>query len=239
MATRSPSLYEAGPYAERREALANYFDSTAKQAWIDLTSDAKVSGIRATVRAGREEMRTTLLSWLPTDLRRTPVLDAGCGTGALSIGAACRGAEVTGVDVADGLVDVARERTPSFIGHGRIRWIAGDMLDPALGTFAHIVAMDSLIHYTPEDLVDAIEELSERCTGSILFTFAPHTRLLGAMHRVGKVFPKSDRSPAIVPVAEDELFDRLARLRGWVIGRTRRVSSGFYTSQALELVKCG
>lgn len=239
MATRSPSLYEAGPYAERREALANYFDSTAKQAWIDLTSDTKVSGIRATVRAGRDEMRKTLLSWLPDDLRRTQVLDAGCGTGALSIGAACRGAEVTGVDVAGGLVDVARQRTPSFIGHGRIRWVSGDMLDPDLGTFAHIVAMDSLIHYTPEDLVDAIEELSERATQSILFTFAPHTKLLGAMHSIGKVFPKSDRSPAIVPVAEQELVDRLGRIRGWSIGRTQRVSSGFYTSQALELVKRG
>ncbi|MDJ0643641.1 MAG: magnesium protoporphyrin IX methyltransferase [Erythrobacter sp.] len=239
MATRSPSLYQAGPYAERREALANYFDSTAKQAWIDLTSDAKVSGIRATVRAGRDEMRKTLLGWLPSDLRRTQVLDAGCGTGALSIGAACRGAEVAGVDVAGGLVEVARQRTPSFIGHGRIRWIAGDMLDPDLGTFAHIVAMDSLIHYTPDDLVDAIEELSERATQSILFTFAPHTRLLGAMHSIGKVFPKSDRSPAIVPVSEQELYDRLARLRGWAIGRTQRISSGFYTSQALELVKRG
>lgn len=239
MATRSPSLYEAGPYAERREALANYFDSTAKQAWIDLTSDTKVSGIRATVRAGRDEMRKTLLSWLPADLRRTQVLDAGCGTGALSIGAACRGAEVTGIDVACGLIDVARQRTPSFIGHGRIRWVAGDMLDPDLGTFAHIVAMDSLIHYAPEDLVEALEELSTRCSDSILFTFAPHTRLLGAMHSIGKVFPKSDRSPAIVPVSEVELRAKLARIHGWKIGRTQRVSSGFYTSQALELVKRG
>ncbi|MEM9501265.1 MAG: magnesium protoporphyrin IX methyltransferase [Pseudomonadota bacterium] len=239
MATRSPSHFEAGPYAERREALATYFDSTAKQAWIDLTSDTKVSGIRATVRAGRDEMRETLLSWLPTDLRRTQVLDAGCGTGALSIAAACRGAEVTGIDVAGGLVDVARERAPSFIGHGRIRWTSGDMLDPSLGTFAHIVAMDSLIHYSPKDLVDAIEELGGRCTDSILFTFAPRTKLLGAMHRVGKFFPKGDRSPAIVPVEETELRGRLGRLPDWTIGRTKRVSSGFYTSQALELVKRG
>jgi magnesium-protoporphyrin O-methyltransferase len=32
---------------------------------------------------------------------------------------------------------------------------------------------------------------------------------------------------------------RLARLDGWRIGRTRRISSGFYTSQALELVRMG
>ena len=234
MATRLPSRYD-----DRREALATYFDSTARQAWIDLTSDAKVSGIRATVRAGRENMRATLLSWLPEDLRRTKVLDAGCGTGALTIAAACRGAEVTGIDVAAGLVDVARERTPSFIGHGRIHWTSGDMLDPALGTFAHVVAMDSLIHYQPEDLVAALSELAQRTTRSILFTFAPRTRLLATMHQVGKIFPKSDRSPAIVPTAESELRERLARLQGWSIGRTQRISSGFYTSQALELVRHG
>jgi magnesium-protoporphyrin O-methyltransferase len=234
MATRLPSEYDA-----RREALATYFDSTARQAWIDLTSDAKVSGIRATVRAGREEMRRVLLDWLPGDLRRTRVLDAGCGTGAFAVAAACRGAEVTGIDVAAGLVDVARERTPSFVGHGRIRWLSGDMLDPALGTYAHVVAMDSLIHYQPADLVDALGQLAQRTTGTILFTFAPRTRLLSAMHEVGKFFPKSDRSPAIVPVSEDELRERLARISGWRIGRTRRVASGFYTSQALELVRRG
>ena len=227
------------PYTARREALATYFDSTARQAWIDLTSDAKVSGIRATVRAGRTAMRDMLVSWLPTDLRRTRVLDAGCGTGALAIDVACKGADVTAVDVAGGLVEVAKERAPGFIGHGKVRWRSGDMLDPVLGNFDHVVAMDSLIHYSPEDLVDAVEELSQRANGSILFTFAPHTRLLGAMHSVGKVFPKNDRSPAIVPVSETELRARLGRLKDWRIGRCERISSGFYTSQALELVRRG
>ena len=63
MATQfAPTGYDA-----QREKLAEYFDRTAQKAWIDLTSDAKVSGIRATVRAGRDEMRATLLGWLPTD----------------------------------------------------------------------------------------------------------------------------------------------------------------------------
>ncbi|RGP41311.1 Magnesium protoporphyrin IX methyltransferase [Altererythrobacter insulae] len=224
-------------YHEQREKLAQYFDQTARKAWIDLTSDAKVSGIRATVRAGRERMRDTLLSWLPEDLRRTRILDAGCGTGALSVAAACRGGEVIGVDVAAGLVDIARERTPSFIGHGRIDWHAGDMLDPAFGEFEHVVLMDSLIHYPAEDIVSTLAELSQRCNRSIVFTFAPHTRALGAMHKIGKIFPRADRSPAIIPVAETELRQRLASISVWHIGRTERVSSGFYTSQAMELVK--
>lgn len=233
MATQlAPTRYDA-----QREKLAAYFDGTARRAWIDLTSDAKVSGIRATVRAGRDRMRATLVGWLPLDLRRKRVLDAGCGTGALSVDVACLGAEVTGIDIAGGLVEIARNRAPGFLGHGKIDWHVGDMLDPSLGTFEHIVAMDSLIHYRAEDLVSTLEQLTERCHGSILFTFAPHTPLLGAMHTAGKLFPRGNRSPAIVPIAERDLRRRLTRLAGWKIGRTARISSGFYTSQAMELVK--
>jgi magnesium-protoporphyrin O-methyltransferase len=224
-------------YHDQREKLAEYFDGTARKAWIDLTSNAKVSGIRATVRAGRDEMRGQLLSWLPEDLRRRDVLDAGCGTGSLSVEAACRGAVVTAIDVAQGLVDIAAERAPSYLGHGRINWRVGDMLDSSLGTFDHIVAMDSLIHYTLPDMVWALSALMRRCSGSILFTFAPYTPLLGAMHTVGKVFPRSNRSPAIVPIAEDELRAALAQFDDWEVNRSGRVSSGFYKSHAMELVK--
>ena len=38
-------------------------------------------------------------------------------------------------------------------------------------------------------------------TASILFTFAPRTPLLAVMHAVGRLFPRGDRAPAIVPVA--------------------------------------
>ena len=232
MATHAPSPYDA-----QREKLAAYFDGTAQKAWIDLTSDARVSGIRATVRAGRKTMRQTLLGWLPRDMRRKTLLDAGCGTGALSIDAACRGADITAIDVAGGLVDIAQKRADAFHGHGRINWRTGDMLDPALGSFDHIVAMDSLIHYAPEDMVTTLASLTQRCRHSLLFTFAPHTPLLGAMHRVGKFFPRSDRSPAIVPVNEQRLRERLAGLAEWRVARSHRVSSGFYTSHAFELVK--
>ena len=71
----------------------------------------------------------------------------------------------------------------------------------------------------------------------MVFTFAPHTPLLGAMHSVGKFFPRGNRSPAIVPVSEARLRRRLGDLRAWRIGRTARISSGFYTSQAIELVR--
>ena len=240
MATRAPSSLEAMPtrFDAQRERLTTYFDSTARKAWIDLTSEVKVSGIRATVRAGRDAMRDVLLNWLPDDLRRTRVLDAGCGTGALSVLAARRGAEVLAVDVAGGLVAIARERQPSFLGHGRIDWRVGDMLDPAHGRFDHVVAMDSLIHYRPADIVSTLVSIASRTDRSIVFTSAPATPMLRVMHAAGLLFPRKDRAPAIVPVSEGHLVGLLnAALPEWSVERSQRIGTGFYKSHALELVR--
>ncbi len=219
-------------YQQSRSALETYFDKTARRAWEDLTSDVPVSGIRATVRAGRDAMRALLLSTLPDDMRGQRVLDAGCGTGALAIEVAARGAEVVAIDVAQGLVDVAQRRAPAGLA---IDWRTGDMRSHSLGLFDHVVAMDSLIHYDEQDIVGVLKAWSQR-TGHIAFTFAPGTALLRAMHLAGKAFPRSDRSPAIKPVSETRLTaDIAAALPGWRIDHTQRVSSGFYKSQAMEI----
>ena len=225
-------------YLERRGEIETYFDRTAAAAWSKLTSDAPVSGIRATVRAGRDRMRATLLSFLPDDLRGSRILDAGCGTGALAVEAARRGADVTAVDISPTLIGIARERLPEKLGDGRIHFIAGDMLDKRLGTFDHVVAMDSLIHYSLPDMVEMLNRLARMSTGGIHFTYAPRTPALAAMHMVGKIFPRSDRSPRIVPHATAALYKGISRAGGlsdWRLGRNARVSSGFYISHAQEL----
>ncbi len=227
-------------YLARRQALETYFDRTAVEAWSRLTSDAPVSRIRATVRAGRDEMRSTILSWLPADLSGRRVLDAGCGTGALAVEAARRGADVVAVDVAETLVRLADERRPADVPAHRIRFVVGDMLDPALGRFDHVVAMDSLIHYRAPDMLAALAGLARRADASLLATFAPRTPLLGLMHAVGQVFPRGDRSPAIEPIGERRLAAALgAELAadGLTVGRSLRVSSGFYISQVLEVAR--
>jgi len=227
-------------YAERRGQIETYFDRTAADAWKRLTSDAPVSGIRATVRKGRDEMRRTLLAWLPAELHGRQLLDAGCGTGALAVDAAMRGADVLAVDLAATLVGLAGERAPPQAGGGRVVFRVGDMLDPAHGHFDHVVAMDSLIHYRAPDAVRVLAGLAARTRRSILFTFAPRTAPLAAMHAIGRLFPRADRAPAIEPVAETALRRLIAgdaALAGWRPGRTRRIVSGFYTSQAMELVR--
>jgi len=226
-------------YEQKRSSLEAYFDRTAAETWARLTSDAPVSKIRATVRAGRDAMRATLLSWLPEDLSGKRLLDAGCGTGALAVEAARRGAEVIAVDVASTLLTVATERAPKDLA-GSVTFRAGDMLDPELGDFDHVVAMDSLIHYRADDMVRMLSQLAARTEASLLFPYAPRTPALTAMHTAGKIFPRSDRAPAIEPVTPRALAARIAdtpALHDWALGRTQRIKSGFYISQALELTR--
>jgi magnesium-protoporphyrin O-methyltransferase len=231
---------QTATYQSRRSQIETYFDRTAADAWARLTSDAPVSGIRATVRAGRDEMRQTLLSWLPEDLTGKRLLDAGCGTGAFAIEAARRGAQVLAIDVSPSLIKIARERSQGQMPEGSIIYEVGDMLDSQLGIFDHVVAMDSLIHYHQTDIVQSLASLAPRIRRSIVMTFAPKTPLLAAMHFVGRAFPRADRAPAIEPVAEHSLKANIRQerqLMSWNIDRDRRVSRGFYTSHALELCR--
>ncbi|MGF1650372.1 MAG: magnesium protoporphyrin IX methyltransferase [Hyphomicrobiaceae bacterium] len=224
-------------YQDRRGQIAQYFDKTALDAWARMTSDAPLSRVRRTVRNGRETMRRTLISFLPDNLSGHRVLDAGCGTGMLAVELAHRGAEVVAIDLSPNLISIARARTKDF-GRGTVAFLSGDMLDPALGRFDHVVAMDSLIHYKAHDIVGALSQLASRTTQTIAFTFAPRTVGLSAMHAVGKLFPRADRAPAIEPVRELLLRQRIREepsLADWEARRTERVVNGFYTSQAMEL----
>jgi magnesium-protoporphyrin O-methyltransferase len=226
-----------GAYASRRGEIGDYFDRTAADQWARLTSDAPVSGVRRTVRAGRDAMRGTLAGWLPADLAGRRVLDAGCGTGALAVQLAERGAEVVAVDLSESLLAVAEERCPPGV-RDRIRFESGDMLAAGLGAFDHVVAMDSLIHYRPAHAVAAVAALAARTRHSLLFTYAPRTPVLALMHAVGRLLPRGDRAPAIEPVGEAELRAAVAaRLggAGWAVERAARVATRFYISSALEL----
>lgn len=217
-------------YEATRNRVENYFDSTATKTWERLTSDAPVSGIRATVRAGREQMRNVILNELPRDLSGTRILDAGCGTGALAFDMAQRGAEVVGIDISPQLIDIARKRTPHDLHH-KLTFRAGDMLNERLGTFDHIIAMDSLIYYSAEDIAQILHGFAPRLKHNLIFTVAPRTPLLMTMFRIGKLFPRSDRSPMMIPHTPARIAHTL---KSGKLRDIERVSSGFYISNALE-----
>lgn len=235
---------DSATWTARKNRLEAYFDRTAADTWARLTSDAPVSRIRQTVRAGRDAMRATLLDWMGPDLTGRRVLDAGCGTGALAVEAARRGAQVVAVDIAGSLVALAAERTPEVL-RDRIDWRVGDMLDPQAGRFDHVIAMDSLIHYRAEDMAQAVARLAALSDRSVAFTFCPRTPMLTLMHAAGQLFPRGDRSPAIEPVAQAKLRRLLADgptaagvgPGAFTQSRDHRVSAGFYISHAMEIAR--
>jgi magnesium-protoporphyrin O-methyltransferase len=234
----SPLMNHSDTYQKKRDRIEAYFDRTAAGQWAKLTSDVPVSGIRKTVRAGRNRMRETLLKYLPEDLQGRRILDAGCGTGAMAVALAARGAQVVAVDLSPTLVQLARERLPHQLPDDRLEFFAGDMLSPEFGQFDHVIAMDSMIHYERQDLVRGLAALAQRTTQSLLFTFAPSNALLRMMICMGRLFPRTDRAPFIEPVAETLLRSELNSsdaFASWRIARTEKISSGFYTSQAMEL----
>jgi magnesium-protoporphyrin O-methyltransferase len=138
------------------------------------------------------------------------------------------------IDLSPTLVDLAKERLPHDL---QIDFHVGDMLDPALGRFDYVVAMDSLIHYRAQDTIRVLEGLAQRTRHAVLFTFAPRTPALSVMHAVGRLFPRGDRAPAIEPVRPQTIQRLIAKgVTGCAINRSHRVSRGFYISQALEVV---
>ena len=221
-------------YATTRDRVEHYFDRSATKVWEQLTSDAPVSGVRATVRAGRDRMREMMLAQLPDDLRGMRILDAGCGTGAMAVELAKRGAdEVVAVDISPALIDIAKKRMPTELSD-QITWIAGDMFEATHGAFDHAMAMDSLIYYDAADIAQVMGKAAKRVTGKMVFTLPPRTPALMLMWRAGKLFPRADRSPQMVPHTTEGVANAL-RIAG-VHGRLKeieRVKSGFYISTAL------
>ena len=228
-----PSLEPVTAYSQTRARVEDYFDRSATKTWERLTSDAPVSRIRQTVREGRDAMRALMLSRLPADLTGRRVLDAGCGAGQMTAELAARGAEVVAIDISPSLVEIARKRMPRE--HlSQVEFTSGDMLSPRLGGFDHVIAMDSLIYYTADDIVSALDTLLARTSRSVVFTVAPRTSLLMAMWYAGKLFPRSDRSPTMIPHALSGL--RNAAPDGMDIQSAGRVSRGFYISEAMEVL---
>jgi magnesium-protoporphyrin O-methyltransferase len=216
-------------YSATRDRVEDYFDRSATKVWERLTSDAPVSRIRQTVREGRDRMRDVMLSRLPADLRGARVLDAGCGTGLMAVELATRGATVHAVDISPQLIGIAEARMPEGLRR-QVTFQAGDMTAPEHGHFDFVMAMDSLIYYRDTDITAVLTKLGQRTSQAVVFTVAPRTAFLMTFFTLGKMFPRSDRSPVMIPQA----FAALAKSVGPGLSRIERVSRGFYISECLE-----
>ncbi|GGO53448.1 SAM-dependent methyltransferase [Streptomyces daqingensis] len=106
----------------------------------------------------RSEWARLLRAWLPSE--PADVLDAGCGTGSLSLLLAADGHRVTGVDLASRMVERARRKAESA-GLGA-RFLVGDAMRPPTGgeRFGAVLARHLL--WTLPDPDAALREWTSR-----------------------------------------------------------------------------
>lgn len=113
---------------------------------------------------------------------RGPVLELACGTGSLAIPIAREGFEVTGLDSAPGMLEVARAKSARD-GCG-VEWVEADMRTFALGRRFDLVLLsgNAICHLLDRRSVeDCLARVREHLTADgrfVLTVFVPDPRLL-------------------------------------------------------------
>ena len=78
-------------------------------------------GIRLLSRGGIVRVHEAIARRVAAPGKR--ILDIGCGTGGLARACAARGADVTGIDINPGMLDVARARPLPGLSAARVQWV--------------------------------------------------------------------------------------------------------------------
>jgi magnesium-protoporphyrin O-methyltransferase len=235
-----------------KSRLLAYFDGQGFERWSAIYGDAEVSRIRRTIRQGHARMLALAEQWLCEALRAddrpttndqlsssvlgpSSVLDAGCGTGLLSLALARRGLRVTAVDIAPQMVAAAAAalHDAGLAAHAETRVADVEAVD---GTFDAVACLDVLVHYPAADFAKIAAALAERTRGALVFTYAPHSPLLAGLHWLGGRFPSAHRRTEIQMIPPREVAQVLGA-SGLTIRRTARISHGFYHVTLVEAAR--
>ncbi len=220
--------------------LRAYFDGAGYERWAAIYGEGELrSRVRRAIRAGHSQMLGTALAWLDEGLAaRGPqahALDAGCGTGLLTLALARRGHRVTAVDLAPQMADATTEAARRAGLEGRVACRSGD-LEQAAGRFDAVACLDVLVHYPRADFARMLGTLAARADGPLVFSYAPHSALLAALHWLGGRFPKGERRTEI-QMTPDAFVDAALAAAGMRARRRARVGRGFYYVTLVEAAR--
>jgi magnesium-protoporphyrin O-methyltransferase len=222
--------------AQHKARLRHYFDGVGFERWSAIYGRAELSPVRRRIRAGHSAMLAHATQWLDADTPRgDSALDVGCGTGLFSLALAERGFQVTAADLAPQMVAATASAVAAAGLAERVSCRVAD-LDELHGRHALVACFDVLIHYPPALFVPMLGQLAALADEQLLFTYAPSTPLLAALHRVGGMFPRSQRRTDIQMIP-DATVQRALAASGMQIRRSQRVSSGFYHVTLVQAVR--
>ena len=94
------------------------------------------------------------------------VLDVGCGSGVKSKYFIDHGFKVTGIDISDKLLEIARREAPE----GEFKVLSMTELDSMLETFDGVFAQASLLHIPKKDSGEMVKKMARRLvSGGLLY----------------------------------------------------------------------
>ena len=154
------------------------------------------------------------------------VLDVGCGLGALAAAAAARGAAVTGVDIAEGMLAEARRRHPD------IEFVRADAESLPFGDGAFDVALGAFIVNHLPDAEAAVAEMTRVARRVALAAWGPQddVAFLALPSRAA-----AQLDAAVPPGPSSERYADPARLAALVGGRVQELRSTLHVDSLDEL----
>jgi len=231
-------LFDNQEPSETTERVAQYFQTSGFSRWTAIYGEGRIPPIWRVIRDGHDLAMAQVLDWIADDGIRT-ALDAGCGTGALSLRLADCGIQVDGFDVSAPMVSFARYNTKDRTRGVAPRFAVGDIacLRAAPRSYDLVCCLDVLFHYPYDDVRKMLATLAAASGQKIIGSFAIRTPFNAFWMQIGKrFFHQKNRMTSLYLLSYNDVEQVLYRA-GFKVTRTHRVKRFFYDSCLFEAVR--
>jgi len=231
-------LFDRHDPSETAKNVCRYFETSGFSRWTAIYGEGGIPPIWRVIRDGHDLAMDRVIDWIQDDGSRS-ALDAGCGTGVLSMRLSDCGYDVDGFDVSAPMVSYARYNTKDR-GHGSPpRFFVGDIaaLGAAPRSYDLVCCLDVLFHYPYAECTEMLAKLAALSSYKVIGSFALATPFNSFWMEVGKrYFHKKNRMTNLHLMTYDQVEQVLYRA-GLKMKRTHRVKKFFYDSFVFEAVR--
>ncbi len=238
-AAPDPALFAKREPSETGARVRKYFETSGFSRWTAIYGAGDIPPVWKVIRDGHARALDTVSSWLSNSKGHT-VLDAGCGTGNLSIELAHHGYEVDAFDVSAPMIHFAK-----YINAGRTKGIAPQFMVGDIAALAGqerhydiVCCLDVLFHYPLEEVRDMLTRLAGLAGHKVVGSFALRTPMNDLWMNIGGRFHAKNRMTKLHMFSYDEVEQILYRA-GFRMTRKERIKFFFYDSFVFEAVRVG
>jgi magnesium-protoporphyrin O-methyltransferase len=235
--TTQPALFGSASNSNVGRHVRKYFETSGFSRWTAIYGAGDIPPIWKVIRDGHQRALDQVVNWVKNDDLHT-ALDAGCGTGNLSIALANHGYEVDAFDISAPMIHFAR-----YINSGRTkglqpRFMVGDIaaLEAQDRCYDLVCCLDVLFHYPYDEVADMLRRLAALSSQKIVGSFAIRTPLNDFWMKVGERFHSKNRMTRLYMFSYDEVEQILYRA-GFKVTKTKRIRFFFYDSYIFEAVR--